>query len=258
MSTPGEQSRLRRTLPPTVAILVVVAVWWAVTAWFGVPKYLIPAPQDVIVALGRYWGTLWSATVVTGSETLLGLLAGVIAAAIISVTVYAVKPLRSALEPLLIGTQTVPVMVFAPILTIALGYGIASKIVIVALLCFFPVTVSLLAGLQGVDPRLIDTMRTLWASPGGLFWRVRMPFALPQGFAGLRISVTFAPVAAVFGEYAGSSNGLGYHLIQAIPRLRTDFVFAEVVLLTAMTAALYLLTLLAERLVCGWQRDRLR
>ncbi|MGO2655319.1 MAG: ABC transporter permease [Pseudoclavibacter sp.] len=258
MNTRNAQSRLHRVLPPAIAVVIVLAVWWGTTTWLGVPKYLVPAPQDVIVALGRYWGTLWSATLVTGSETVLGLLVGVLAAGVISVTVFAVKPLRSALEPLLIGTQTVPVMVFAPILTIALGYGIASKVVIVALLCFFPVTVSLLSGLQSVDPRLIDTMRTLWASPSTLFWRVRMPFALPQGFAGLRISVTFAPVAAVFGEYAGSSNGLGYHLIQAIPRLRTDFVFAEVVLLTAMTAALYLLTLLAERLVCGWQRDSLR
>lgn len=258
MNTRNAQSRLHRVLPPAIAVVIVLAVWWGTTTWLGVPKYLVPAPQDVIVALGRYWGTLWSATLVTGSETVLGLLVGVLAAGVISVTVFVVKPLRSALEPLLIGTQTVPVMVFAPILTIALGYGIASKVVIVALLCFFPVTVSLLSGLQSVDPRLIDTMRTLWASPSALFWRVRMPFALPQGFAGLRISVTFAPVAAVFGEYAGSSNGLGYHLIQAIPRLRTDFVFAEVVLLTAMTAALYLLTLLAERLVCGWQRDSLR
>lgn len=241
-------------LPPTAAVLVVLAAWWAVTAWTPLPAYLLPSPGAVITALVENWRTvLWPATAVTGVETLFGLGVGVIAAFLIALVVHTVTPLRRAIEPLLVATQTVPVAVLAPLLTIALGYGIAPKVVVVALLTFFPVTVSLLAGMEGVDPAVIATMRTLWARPAAILWRVRLPAALPQAFAGLRIAVTFAPVSAVFGEYAGASEGLGYHMIQAIPRLRTDVVLAEVVILTAMTALLYLLVAWLEHVACPWR-----
>ena len=160
--------------------------------------------------------------------------------------------LGNAFAPLLVASQSIPVVVVGPILTIALGYGTAPKVLVVALLCFFPVAMNLLSGIRGVDPTLVDTMRSLHATRHSLFWRLRFPAALPAGFAGLRIAVTYAPVAAVFAEYTGSTDGLGYLLLQAIPRLQTDFVFALVIVLTAMSAALLLAVTTLERLCCPW------
>jgi putative hydroxymethylpyrimidine transport system permease protein len=156
------------------------------------------------------------------------------------------------MTPFLVASQAVPIIVIGPLLTIALGYGIAPKVIVVALLCFFPVALNLLAGVRDVDARLIDTLRTLHATRRSLFWRVRLPFAAPRGFAGLRVSVTFAPAAAVFAEYSGSTNGVGYLMLQAIPRLQTDFVFALVIVLTVMSSLLLAAVTVLERLICPW------
>ena len=158
------------------------------------------------------------------------------------------------MTPLLIASQAIPVIVIGPLLTIALGYGMAPKVIVVALLCFFPVALNLLAGIRSVDARLIDTLRSLHATRHGLFWRVRLPYAAPRGFAGLRVSVTFAPVAAVFAEYTGSTDGIGYLMLQAIPRMQTDFVFAQVIVLTIMSAVLLASVIGLERLVCPWNK----
>ncbi|MDN6386457.1 MAG: ABC transporter permease subunit, partial [Corynebacterium sp.] len=132
------------------------------------------------------------------------------------------------------------------------GYGMLPKVIVVALVCFFPVAMNLLAGIRGVDDRLVDTMRSMHGTRVSVFWRLRFPSALPAGFAGLRVAVTYAPVAAVFSEYTGSSDGIGYLLMQAIPRLQTDYVFALVVVLTLMSALLLLTATLLERLCCPW------
>ncbi|MFZ2442412.1 MAG: ABC transporter permease subunit, partial [Ilumatobacteraceae bacterium] len=195
-----------------------------------------------------------SATWLTLGETLAGIVLGVAVAVIVVIVSGYLPVIGSAMTPLLIASQAIPIIVIGPLLTIALGYGMAAKVIVVALLCFFPVALNLLAGIRAVDARLIDTLRSLHASRHELFWRVRLPFAAPRGFAGLRVSVTFAPVAAVFAEYTGSTNGIGYLMLQAIPRMQTDFVFAQVVVLTIMSAALLAAVTGLERWVCPWNK----
>lgn len=246
---------LRSAAPACVTILLVLALWIGVTALELVPGYVIPAPRAVLDSLVTTWpDRLGSATLLTATETVVGVILGVLVAVAVVVVSGYVPTVGQAMTPLLVASQAIPVLVIGPLLTISLGYGIAPKVIVVALLCFFPVALNLLAGVRAVDARLIDTLRSLHATRGSLFWRVRLPFAAPRGFAGLRVAVTFAPVAAVFAEYTGSTNGLGYLMLQAIPRLQTDFVFAQVVLLTVMSSLLLASVTILERLICPWDR----
>lgn len=249
----GRRWLWKRVVPPVITIVLVLTLWVVITAGGFVADYVIPSPWAVLHSLIETWPTrLGSATWLTFSETVAGVLVGVVVAVITVVISGYLPVIGAAMTPLLVASQAIPVIVVGPLLTIALGYGMSPKVIVVALLCFFPVALNLLAGIRSVDARLVDTMRSLHASRHGLLWRLRLPAAAPRGFAGLRVSVTFAPVAAVFAEYTGSTNGIGYLMLQAIPRMQTDFVFAQVVVLTIMSATLLGAVTLLERLVCSW------
>lgn len=240
-------------LPPVITVVLVALAWIWATAGDRVEDYVLPSPGAVFTALQVNWADrLASATWLTVSETLLGIGAGVAVALLVTVAAGYLPVIGRAFTPLLIASQAIPTIVLGPILTIALGYGMLPKVIVVALVCFFPVAMNLLAGIRGVDDRLVDTMRSMHGTRASVFWRLRFPAALPAGFAGLRVAVTYAPVAAVFSEYTGSSDGIGYLLMQAIPRLQTDYVFALVVVLTLMSALLLLTATLLERLCCPW------
>lgn len=244
---------VKKILPPLVTVVLVLLVWLWAASGGRTADYVLPSPGAVLSALTDNWSDrLAPATWLTLTETLAGMALGVAVAVLVAVAAGYVPVLGDAFAPLLVASQSVPVVVIGPVLTIALGYGIAPKVLVVALLCFFPVAMNLLSGIRGVDPVLVDTMRSLHATRHSLFWRVRFPAALPAGFAGLRIAATYAPVAAVFAEYTGSTDGLGYLLLQAIPRLQTDFVFALVVVLTVMAAVLLCAVTLLDRLCCPW------
>lgn len=243
---------MKKILPPLVTVLLVLVLWiWGATR---VENYVLPTPSSVVAALRDNWGDrLAPATWLTLSETLLGILLGVAVALVVTVAAGYLPVLGQAFTPLLVASQAIPTIVLGPILTIALGYGMTPKVLVVALVCFFPVAMNLLSGTRDVDRHLVDTMRSMHGSRHSLFWRLRLPAALPAGFAGLRVSVTYAPVAAVFSEYTGSTDGLGYLLLQAIPRLQTDFVFALVVVLTVMSALLLSTATVLQRVCCPWK-----
>jgi putative hydroxymethylpyrimidine transport system permease protein len=245
--------RWRRVLPPVIVLLLVAAVWDLVVHLAGVQDYIFPSVENVFRSLGKNWsGTLASATWMTFQEMVFGFLISIAVAAAISMALHVSGTLRSAIYPLLIGSQAIPIVVIGPILAIIFGYGIQPKLIIVAITCFFPIVVSLVDGLGSVDPDLIKVMRTLDGSRLATLFRVEVPSALPSFFSGLRIAAVYAPIGAVFGEFAGSQNGLGYVLLQATPQLATDLVFAAVFLLTVMSIALFVLLSLLERVCCPW------
>ena len=247
-------TRIRhQVLPPLVTVALIALAWWFSTIDGRTEDYILPSPGSVFTALGDNWtDRLAPATWVTLSETLAGTGLGIAVALAVAVAAGLLPLVGNALAPLLVASQSIPTIVIGPVFTIALGYGPSPKILVVALSCFFPVAMNLLSGIRSADPVLVDTMRSLHASRSALFWRVRFPSALPSGFAGLRITATYAPVAAVFSEYTGSTDGIGYLLLQAVPRLQTDFVFALVIVLTVMSAALLLTVTALERLCCPW------
>jgi putative hydroxymethylpyrimidine transport system permease protein len=247
---------VRRALPAVGILIVIALIWEAVSHWFGVPDYVLPSLDRIWrTGVSSWSGTLASATWVTTEEVLLGFLLAVVVAIALAFALHSSRTVRNAVYPLLIGSQAVPIVVIAPVLAIIFGYTITPKLIVVALICFFPIVVSTIDGLASVDPDLLKVMRTLDGNRWATLRRVEAPAALPSMFSGLRIAATYAPIGAVFGEYAGSQNGLGYVMIQAIPQLETDLVFAAIFILTFEAILLFVAVSVIERITCPWARE---
>jgi putative hydroxymethylpyrimidine transport system permease protein len=246
---------MRRVWPPLALLAAAVGVWELVVRAEGVPDYLFPSPSAVGSSLGGNAGLLWGAALVTVREIVLGYLLAVTVGVAIAIVLHISSLLRRALLPILVLSQTMPVVLLAPILAILLGYGIESKLVVVAIVCFFPIVVNAVDGLRSADPELVQMMRTLHGGRFAIFRRVEFPGALPAIFSGARVAATYAAVGAVFGEWAGSSSGLGFVILQAQPALDTARIFAAIVVLSGLALGLYALVALAERLLTPWQRE---
>lgn len=247
---------VRRSLPAAGILLVVAGSWEIASHWFGVPDYVLPSLDRIwSTGLDRWSDTMASATWVTTQEVLLGFVLSVVIALVIAFGLHSSRTIRNAVYPLLIGSQAVPIVVVAPVLAIIFGYTITPKLIVVALICFFPIVVSTLDGLESVDPELLRVMRTLDGGRWATLRRVEAPAALPSMFSGLRIAATYAPIGAVFAEYAGSMNGLGYVMIQAIPQLQTDLVFVAIFILTTESILLFVAVSVLERIICPWARE---
>ncbi len=243
---------MRRSGPSLLLLAAAVCLWQLVVRAGDVPDYLFPAPSAVAVSLWDDAGLLASAALVTAREVVLGYALAVAAALVLAVVLHASAILRRALLPLLVLSQTVPTVLLAPILAILLGYGIEPKVVVVAIVCFFPVVVNAVDGLRSADPELVRMMRTIRGDRIAIFRRVELPGALPAIFSGARVAATYAAVGAVFAEWAGSSSGLGFVILQAQPALETARIFAAVLVLSALALALYALVSLAEQALVPW------
>jgi putative hydroxymethylpyrimidine transport system permease protein len=246
--------RLLRTYGLSVlVVLVILGIWEVVSRSGRVKDYILPAPDQVLSELWNGWGFVFrSATWVTFQEMFLGFLIAVAAGLGLAMLLHWSPIMRRALYPLLIASQTIPIVVLAPILAIIMGYNIGPKLVVVALVCFFPIAINTLDGLRSVDEDYVRMMRTLHGTRWLTFRRIELPSAMPSFFSGMRVSAAFAPVGAVFGEFSGSNDGLGFVMLQAGPQLQTTRVFAAVLLLTVMSILLVLAVSLSERLIAPW------
>jgi putative hydroxymethylpyrimidine transport system permease protein len=243
---------IRAWWPPLALLAAGVGLWQLVVREAHVPDYLFPAPSSVARSLDGDRSLLAHATLVTVREVILGYLLAVACALGLAVVLHASRSLRRALLPLLVLSQTVPTVLLAPILAILLGYGLQPKLVVVAVVCFFPIVVNAVDGLRSADPETVRMMRTLHGDRLAIFRRVELPGALPAIFSGARVAATYAAVGAVFAEWAGSSAGLGFVILQAQPALDTARIFAAVVILSVLALVLYALVTLAERLAVPW------
>jgi putative hydroxymethylpyrimidine transport system permease protein len=242
--------------PPLALLVTAVGVWALVVRLAHVPGYLFPSPWSVARSLGSDASLLRHATLVTMREMVLGYLLAVASALALAVLLHVSSALRRSLLPLLVLSQTVPTVLLAPILAVLLGYGIEPKLVVVAVVCFFPIVVNAVDGFRATDPELVRMMRTLHGGRLAIFRRVELPGALPAIFSGARVAATYAAVGAVFGEWAGSSSGLGFVILQAQPALDTARIFAAVLVLSALALALYGVVALGERLLVPWSAER--
>jgi putative hydroxymethylpyrimidine transport system permease protein len=232
-----------------------VAVWQVVASLPGVDRLILSSPGETARALGRDRSLLLDNAGVTLVEVLLGLAVAIALGVGSAIGMHLVRPLRDAAYPLLVASQAIPVVVFAPLLVLAFDYGIGPKIVIVALISFFPITVNLLDGLRGTDPGLLKLMRSLGASRGQTLRKVELPACLPYLFSGLRVAATVSVIGAVFGEWAGAEDGLGHLVLTGSQQLETARTYAGVVILTAMAVALFALVTLVERVAVPWNRQ---
>jgi ABC-type nitrate/sulfonate/bicarbonate transport system permease component len=242
----------------TLLLLVLfVGAWQVVASLPGVDRLILSSPGETARALGDDSSLLFDNAWVTLQEVLLGLAVAVVLGAGAAIGMHLVRPLRDAAYPLLVASQAIPIVVIAPLLVLAFDYGIGPKIAIVALMCFFPITVNLLDGLRETDRDLLKLMRSLGASRGQTLRKVELPACLPYLFSGLRIAATVSVIGAVFGEWAGADDGLGRLVLLGSQQLETPRTYAGVVILTAMAVALFALVTLAERVAVPWNRRNL-
>ncbi|HEX2070732.1 MAG TPA: ABC transporter permease [Thermoleophilaceae bacterium] len=245
---------MRRAALTVLLLATCVVLWDWVASLDSVDDLTLASPGEVAHAFEDDWGLLWENAWVTLQEVLLGLAVAVVAGVAFAVGMHLSRALRDAAYPLLVGSQAVPIVVLAPIFVLAFDYGMGPKLAIVALICFFPITVNVLDGLRAVDPEQLKLMRSFGASRLRTLRAVELPAALPSFFSGLRVAATVSVIGAVFGEWAGSDAGLGRLVLLGNNQLQTPRVYAGIVILTLMAVALFALASLAERLICPWNR----
>lgn len=243
-----------RAGPPVTVLLLALAVWEVAARTADLPTFVLPAPADVWRAARSTRGALFDAAVATMLEVAVGLAIalalGVATAALLAGSGLA----RRAFFPLLVASQTVPILAVAPLLIIWFGFGMAPKVAIVVLVCFFPLAVNTAQGLGSADPDAVKLLRSMGAGRLQIWRTVRAPAALPSFFAGLEIAVTYCVVAAMIGEWVGGSAGLGLYLLRSKNALATDQVFAAIFVTAALSIGLFAIVTIIERAALPWRR----
>jgi len=254
----------RRYIAPLAVIVVLLGLWELAAQWdwisnaLNIQDFLVPAPSDIARSLWEDRSLLADDTWVTLREVLLGFLCALAAGLTFAIALHLSDTLRRAFYPLLVASQTIPPVAIAPILVVWFGFGLGPKVLLIALVCFFPVTVNTLDGLRSVDPQLITMMRTLGAGRMQILGRVELPSALPYFFSGTKIAIAVAVIGAVFAEWAGASSGLGHQILIASSNLLTARMFAAITLLSVMAIVLFGLVSLIERKVVTWDSRGVR
>lgn len=250
---------MRRWLLPTLLLAALIGAWQlAASSGFladvlGLEDFLVPSPAEVASALWENRSLLAENAWVTLREIVFGLLCAFLVGLCVALAMYRWETVRHATYPLIVASQTIPVVVLAPILLVWLGFGIGPKVVVVALICFFPITIAMLDGLRSANPEAIKLMRSLDASRWQILRRVEAPGSLPSTFTGTKIAVVIAPIGAVFGEWVGASSGLGHLILTDNAQLEVAREFAAVAVLSAIALILIALVTLVERLVVTWR-----
>jgi ABC-type nitrate/sulfonate/bicarbonate transport system permease component len=235
-----------------LVVAAVFVVWEAYCRATGVSPILLPSPSRILEQLWLFRGDAVRHLVPTLVETIVGLGLSVVLAVAAAAAMDRFESVRAALQPLLVASQTIPVVAIAPLLVLWFGFGLAPKILIVVLVTFFPIAVALLDGFAATTADATDLMRSFGASRRQVFARLRWPAALPSLFTGLRIAATYGVIGAVFGEYVGAYEGLGIWMQLSQNAFRTDLVFAAILLAAVVSVVLYLGVAAAERVVIPW------
>ena len=243
----------RASLFSGALIFIILAVWESVCRGFNIPDFILPPPSRIITVAVLQSPMLLPHAATTALEVLVGILLSLMVAVPLAMIMFAHPVVANAIAPFLVASQAVPVFAIAPLLVIWLGYGIASKVLMAAVIIFFPITVSLLEGFKSCDAEF----RILFQLMGAGFWKTMRllywPWALPHFFAGLKVGVSVATIGAVIGEWVGAQQGLGYLMIQANARLQVDLVFAAILWLSVMGLSLWVFVGYLEKRVITWK-----
>lgn len=247
-------AQLRRWSLPLLLLALFFAAWEIAVLVSDTPAWMLPKPSAVWEAFRDNRELLWRHTRVTLIEVLLGFGVALVAGVAIGVLIDTSTIVERALYPLIIASQTIPMVVLAPLLLIWFGYGLTPKIIVAALIAFFPITVSTVDGLRSADREVMSMLRAFGASRWERFRMAKLPAALPAIFSGARIGIAVSVIAAVFGELVGASEGLGYLMQRDSSQFLTARVFASIFILALMGVGLFGLIGLLEKLLLPWRR----
>lgn len=245
--------RWRRRAPAIVAAFGILALWQGIVSGFGVPTWIAPSPVQVLQVFVERGDVLWTNFWPTLMEAASGFLIGNTVAAVLAVWFVHSQLAERAFYPIAVFVNTIPIIAVAPILVLLLGNGYAPKIVIAALICFFPTLVNMVRGLKAVSPQMLELMRVLSASGREVLFKIRIQSSLPFLFAALKIASTTCVIGAIVGEWIGSNYGLGALILEATYNYRAPLLYATVILGAGMAVAAFAIVTLVERRVLRWK-----
>ena len=248
---PALRRLLGHAIPVGTAIGIFL-IWEAGVRMFQVPTYIAPAPSDVGRTLVEQWPLLMRNFWPTFYESIMGFLFGNMAAILIAVAFVHSRTVERAFFPIAVFINTIPILAIAPILVLIFGAGLTAKVVIAALICFFPTLVNMVRGLQAVSPETLELARILSASKSEVFWKIRLPSSLPFLFSALKIAATTCVIGAIVGEWVGANLGLGALIIDSTFNFRSSLLYATVFLSSGLSVMLFALVSIAEKLVVRW------
>ena len=244
--------RLAGWLLPLATLVGLIAAWWLATIVFDWPTFVVPTPRDVWQALVDNREILPEHFLTTLVETLEGFGLAIAAGVPLAVAIAYSRIVERSVYPILLAVNAVPKIAIAPILVLWMGFGQGPKVVMVFLVCFFPIILSTATGLQSTPEEFTELTRSLSASKVQSFAKVRFPAALPHIFVGLKVAISLAVIGAVIGEFVGANEGLGYVIIASGANANTSLAFASMVLLGLMSILLFYALVAIERLVIPW------
>jgi NitT/TauT family transport system permease protein len=247
-----ESSQTRTYLHACLTLFALIAVWEIFVRVTGVPTWLLPAPTAMVDAMVDWRGELLRHFMVTLYETVAGFSLAIIVSIPIAVAIVFSPLLQSTIYPIVLALQSMPKVAVAPLLALWIGFGALPKILVVFLVCFFPIVVATEKGLTSVPPQLMELIRSLSATPYQTFIKIRFPTAMPHIFVGLKIAITLAVIGAVIGEFVSSQSGLGYLILISTSQSQTPLAFGALVMLTLMSIVLYYSVELIERILVPW------
>jgi NitT/TauT family transport system permease protein len=248
--------RLITKLTPYITLLLLIVVWQIATWFFAVPDWLLPSPAVVLNRTEAWLPALPLHVGVTLLETLAGFIVALIIGVPLAMLIVSSTTIRDSIYPILVLLQVVPKIAIAPLFLIWVGYGLGSKVLMAFLVAFFPIVVGTAAGLESVPSELLDMSRVLKATKFQIFLGIRLPWALPHLFSGMKVAVSLALIGAIIGEFVGSDTGLGYVILAASGNMNTGLMFGAIVILAVMGIVLFDFIERLERWLCPWYTTR--
>lgn len=240
--------------PPLITVILLLVVWQTVVTWWEIPKWLLPSPIDILNEGIANFSRLFTHSAATIKVALIGLAVGSSFGVLLAILLHIIPVLKRGIYPLLILSQNIPTIALAPLLIIWFGYGLLPKVIVITLVCFFPIVVSMLDGFRQTDRNMLNYMQMIGASRKDIFIKLEIPSVLPFLFAGLKISATYSVMGAVIGEWLGAREGLGVYMTLAISSFRTDRVFVAISVIVMISLVFFGLILLLERVLAPWHK----
>jgi putative hydroxymethylpyrimidine transport system permease protein len=245
-----------RIIYPLGTGFFLLGAWEVFVRALSVDKFLLPAPSVILKALVVQWPLMKSHVLITLQTSASGLLIAVVLAIVMGLLLDSFSFIKKSVYPFMVVSQTIPIVFIYPLFMIWFGFGVAAKIVVVTLVCFFPAAVNLIDGLAQTDPELMDLFRSMRSGRWRIFTMVRFPGALPSFFSGLRISATYCVMGAVIGEWLGAKQGMGVYMIRSYKSFSTPSVFAAILVVVFLSLVFFYLVRIIERIVISWSYIR--
>jgi NitT/TauT family transport system permease protein len=250
-----KDSPVAAVLLPIVGLAGAVALWWLATIVFGIESYLLPTPKDVVDSFLKQPSYLLTETGTSILETVEGFLLAIVIGVPIALLIVRSVLLERLVYPLLLMVNAIPKVAIAPLLVVWMGFGQWPKVVMVLLVCFFPIVISTAQGMKSTPIELVELLRSLNASRTQEFFKLRLRYAMPQMFTGLKVAISLAVIGSVIAEFVGTTHGLGYVIYQSGASADTSLAFAAITLLSILSIVLFYLLVLLEHLLLPWAQE---